>query len=220
MPLNTVIFDMDGLLIDSEPFWQEAGIEILQHFGVTLTLEQYHRTTGLRSKEWIEYWFNHFRIDNQFAKETEDGIIEKAIQKIKLHGDKMPGVDYILSFFRAKGYKIGLATSSPERLIEVVVDKLGIRDMFDAWSSAELLPFSKPHPQVFLDCAEKLKSNPLECICFEDSFNGLIAVKAARMTCVVVPASPFYMEEKWGAADLKLPSLNGFRESHLSALDR
>jgi sugar-phosphatase len=215
MPLNAVIFDMDGLLIDSEPYWQEAGIEIMNQFDVSLTIEQYHLTTGLRTREWLEYWFNHFGIDMRFAKDAETDIVQKAIEKIKEKGEPLPGVEYILSFFREKNFPIGLATSSPIELINVVVEKLRIRHYFDAWSSAETLTFSKPHPQVYLNCAELLKASPVQCICFEDSFNGMISAKAARMKCVIIPATDVYEQTKWEAADLKLRSLNDFNEDSL-----
>jgi mannitol-1-/sugar-/sorbitol-6-/2-deoxyglucose-6-phosphatase len=218
MLLNTVIFDMDGLLINSEPYWQEAGIETLLRFDVALTLEQYHLTTGLRTKEWIEYWFSYFNIDMRFAKEAEAAIVKKAIEKIKAKGQAMPGVDYILSFFKDRQFTIGLATSSPHSLIEVVVEKLGIHHFFDIYSSAETLLYSKPHPQVYLQCAEQLEVSPLECLCFEDSFNGMISVKAARMKCVIIPASDLYAQPKWSAADLKLGSLDEFNEEALKSL--
>ncbi|MBS1933036.1 MAG: hexitol phosphatase HxpB [Bacteroidetes bacterium] len=210
MQINTVIFDMDGLLIDSEPYWQEAGIETLQQFDVALTLEQYHYTTGLRTKEWIDYWFHYFNLDKRFAKKAEEDIVDKAIEKIAAHAQPMPGVDYIFDFFREKKFKIGLATSSPVALINVVAEKLGIGKYLNGYSSAELLPFSKPHPEVYLNCAQILQSSQLECICFEDSFNGMISVKAARMKCVVIPAIDQYELPKWGAADVKIRSLAEF----------
>ncbi len=212
MQLNTVIFDMDGLLINSEPYWQEAGIETLQQFDVALTLEQYHQTTGLRTREWVAYWFDYFHIDMRFAEKAETTIVDKAIEKIREKAEPMAGVDYILSYFKEKKFITGLATSSPLSLVDVVVDKLNIRDYFSAFSSAETLLFSKPHPQVYLNCAAELNVSPLQCICFEDSFNGLISAKAARMKCVVVPETNFYEQPKWGAADLKLASLNDFGE--------
>jgi len=211
MNLNTVIFDMDGLLIDSEPYWQEAAVEVLDQFDIALTMDQYHLTTGLRTKEWIEHWFQHFAIDMSHANSTGEAIVNKAIQKIKENGKAMPGVHHILSYFKENNFKIGLATSSPPPLIEIVVDKLKIRDFFQAWSSADILPHSKPHPEVYMNCAEKLGSSPLECICFEDSFNGMISAKAARMKCVVVPTPELYHEAKWGAADLKLKNLNEWK---------
>ena len=209
---------MDGLLIDSEPYWQEAGIETLQHFNVSLTLEQYHATTGLRTREWIQYWFNFFEIDYRYAKDAEVKIVDAAIEKIRAHAQPMPGIDYIFPFFKENHFTIGLATSSPVELIDVVVDKLGIRGYFKGFSSAENLPHSKPHPAVFLNCAEILEKDPVNCICFEDSFNGMIAAKAARMKCIVIPASDVYAQPKWEAADLKLRSLLEFDGNELAAL--
>jgi beta-phosphoglucomutase-like phosphatase (HAD superfamily) len=218
MQLNTVIFDMDGLLIDSEPYWQEAGIETLQHFNVSLTLEQYHATTGLRTREWIQYWFNFFEIDPRYASDAESTIVAAALQKIRDHALPMPGTEYIFPFFEELNFTIGLATSSPVELIDVVVDKLNIRKYFNGFSSAENLPHSKPHPAVFLNCAEILQRSPLECICFEDSFNGMIAAKAARMKCVAIPAPDVYAQPKWEAADLKLKSLSEFNREFLIGL--
>ena len=210
---------MDGLLINSEPYWQEAGIEFLEEFDVTLTLEQYQETTGLRSKEWLEYWFNYFRIDLAHAARAAEDITARATEKIRLRAEAMPGIDHVIPFFAERHFKIGLATSSPFSLIDVIVDKLGIRDVFSAYASAEMLPFSKPHPEVFMHCAGLLGSSPLDCICFEDSFNGLIAAKAARMKCVVVPETNHYYHPKLGASDLKISSLADFTEKYLLELD-
>lgn len=216
--LNTVIFDMDGLLIDSEPLWEEAGKELLRRFNVQLTPQQYHSSTGLGTSTWIEHWFNHFNIDQAHAADAATSIVASAIQKIEARALPMPGVGYILGFFKQRGFKIGLASSSPMRLIDSVVRKLGIESHIEAKASAENLPYSKPHPQVFLDCAASLGSAPQHCICFEDSFNGMIAAKAARMKCVVVPAYAQQQDPRWAAADLKLSSLQNFNELLLQTL--
>jgi sugar-phosphatase len=100
-----------------------------------------------------------------------------------------------------------------------VVNIAGIKNYIQAEASAEELPYGKPHPQVYLDCASMLGSHPLECLCFEDSFNGMIAVKAARMKCVVVPHYESSREEKWAAADLKISSLQNFGELHFNMLN-
>lgn len=215
--LDTVLLDMDGLLIDSEPLWQSAGMETLQQYGVHLSEDDYHRTTGLRTAEWIDHWFTHFRIE---APQTEavETIVTKAIQKIDQYGEIMPGVFSLLDFFRERKFKIGLATSSPMNLVEVVVEKLQIHAYLQAIVSAEHLPYGKPHPQVYLNGALALHSKPHACICFEDSFNGMIAAKAARMKCVVVPAAAQLSRPHWAAADLTLHSLAQFDDNKLNAL--
>ena len=108
-----------------------------------------------------------------------------------------------------------MATSSPPALIDLVVRLAGIKNYLQATSSAEDLPFGKPHPQVYLNCASMLNSAPVDCICFEDSYNGMIAAKAARMKCVIVPEPLLSKDRRWGAADLTLSSLQNFGELHL-----
>ncbi len=216
--LNTVIFDMDGLLIDSEPLWEEAGKETLSRFNVSLTPAQYHSSTGLGTSTWIEHWFTHFKIDRSYAPEAAASIVQRAIEKIEAKAQPLPGVEHIIQFFKDRKFKIGMASSSPMSLINIVANKLKIDHLVMAKTSAEHLAFSKPHPQVFLNCAELLQSAPTECICFEDSFNGMIAAKAARMKCVVVPAYAHQQEARWSAADLKLSSLQNFNELLLAAL--
>jgi len=216
--LDTVIFDMDGLLIDSEPLWEEAGKETLKKFNVSLSAEQYHISTGLRSSEWIDHWFHHFNISMEHAAEAEAIIVQTAIEKIRLKAAPMPGARHIVEFFRKRNFKIGVASSSPLELINIVTRKLEIDNMVNAKASAERLPNGKPHPQVFLDCAALLQSSPANCICFEDSFNGMIAAKAARMKCIVVPARNHQQEARWAAADLKLSSLLNFNDLLLAAL--
>ncbi len=216
MQYKAAIFDMDGLLIDSEPLWQEAGIETLSGFGISLTLEQYHTSTGLRTAEWVAHWFRQFAVSQDHAEEAIDTIIRKAIEKIAAEGVALPGASEILQFFKNNNIPTGLATSSPMSLVDVVVDKLKIRDYFKVMSSAEHLPYGKPHPQVFLDCAGALGVLPEECIVFEDSFNGMIAAKAAKMKCVVVPAREQFSHPRWSAADLILSSLMDFTVEKLN----
>jgi sugar-phosphatase len=220
MPINTVIFDMDGLLIDSEPLWNEAAIEVFVTFGATLTNELCNTTTGLRTREFIQWWFAYFNINHIETKTAENLIFDSILQKVAAKGTIMPGVHHIINFFYEKGFKIGIATSSPQSLIDLVVRLTGIGPYIHATSSAEDLPYGKPHPQVYLDCAQKLKANPTNCLAFEDSFNGMIAAKAARMKCVVVPHGSVQKDDKWGAADLKLSSLQNFGELHFEMLNR
>ena len=214
MELTTVIFDIDGLLVDSEPLWNEAAAEVFRLYGVNLTEEQYDTTTGLRTKEFLQWWFSFYGIDREELATAEKKIVQLVLDKIAKNGKIMRGVPYIFDFFTKKHFKIGLATSSPPALIELVVEMTGIKNYLHATSSADELLLGKPHPQVYLNCAESLGSQPVECICFEDSFNGMISAKAARMKCVVVPHASQLKDERWGAADLKISSLQNFGELH------
>lgn len=219
MSLSTVIFDMDGLLIDSEPLWKEASQEIFAQYEINLTDEQYAITTGLRTREFTEWWLARHQVPASEFPVAEELILASVMDKVSKRGLVMPGVDHILNFFKEMNFKIGIASSSSEELIHLVVEKLGIGSYLQNISSAGNLLHGKPHPQVYLNCALALDSKPTDCICFEDSFNGMIAVKAARMHCVVVPGHEHYKEQRWGAADLKLSSLQNFNKLHLNLLD-
>ena len=218
MRLTTVIFDMDGLLIDSEPLWNEAATEIFSNYGIKLSHEQYSSTTGLRTKEFVEWWFSFFKIPLHDVNTVEKDIIDKVIELVIQKGRPLPGLSHIFNFFTDRNFKIGLASSSPASLIDVVVDLLQIRNHLHVITSAANLQYGKPHPEVYLNCAAALNSLSTECICFEDSFPGMIAVKAARMKCVVVPDPKSSKDLKWNAADLKISSLQNFNELLLQTL--
>ena len=209
---------MDGLLIDSEPLWGEAAEEILAQFNVTLTQEQYHMHTGLRTHEFLTWWFAYFQISPEHIEQAEKDLVDRVIQKIKQKPRFMPGVPNIIQFFRERNFRIGLASSSPMNLIDFVENLGHLNGIFQVKTSAEFLTHGKPHPQVYLNCAEQLGASPLECIAFEDSFNGMIAAKAARMKCVVVPAAAQQKELRWHAADLRLSSLANFNDLLLNSI--
>ncbi len=218
MKINTVIFDMDGLLIDSEPLWNEAADEVFSYYGKKLSPEEYASTTGLRTSEFVSWWLRDYKFDEAELEKAGNKIIDIVDEKIRLKGLVLPGVHYIINFFHERNFKIGLATSSPLSLVKTVAQLLQIEPYLQVTTSAEHLMYGKPHPQVYLDCAQQLNASPLECLCFEDSVNGMIAVKAARMKCVVVPERSQQKSDKWSVADLKLTSLQNFSELHLNLL--
>ncbi|RTL51052.1 MAG: hexitol phosphatase HxpB [Sphingobacteriales bacterium] len=220
MALNTVIFDMDGLLIDSEPLWKEAADEVFLHYNIQLTETEYHTTTGLRTNEFVATWFSKFKIPDTEIGIAETKILEVVSYKIAEKGEIMPGVGYIFEFFQSHHFKIGLASSSPQFIIDQVIQQINIAPYLMATASAGNLKYGKPHPEVYLNCASALNSVPTECLCFEDSFNGMIAAKAARMKCVVIPMYHQQKEERWSAADLKLSSLQNFGALHLNVLNQ
>jgi sugar-phosphatase len=216
--MSALLFDMDGTVIDSEPLWYEAALESLAKFNIHINHQEYYSSTGLRTKEFLEYWLGKFNIDLSHLPETEIDITNRVINKVFEKGMMMPGVEGAIQLADQHQLKIGLASSSPLSLINAVLEKTGLADKFSVTCSAEHLPYGKPHPQVFIDCAIALNSKPVECICFEDSFNGLLAAKAARMKCIVVPHPDQLHAEKWNIAELKLSSLEDLQRENFSAL--
>ncbi|GAA0555135.1 hexitol phosphatase HxpB [Chitinophaga japonensis] len=216
--INTVIFDMDGLLIDSEPLWGIAMREVFATVGVTLTTELTAHTTGLRTVEVVDYWHDHFKWNGKTREQVVTEIVDAVTAKIRAQGKAMDGLHYILDYFRGKDFKIGLASSSPMSLITSALEHLDITPYFHAVYSAEFEPYGKPHPAVYLACAKALNSSPLHCLAFEDSVTGMIAAKAARMKTVVVPEAHKRSDKRYALADLQLDSLKEFGDAQLAQL--
>ncbi len=122
------------------------------------------------------------------AVEVVERVIARAISLVEETRPLLPGVREAVALCKEQGLLVGLASASPLHMLEKVLTMFDLRDSFDALASAEKLPYSKPHPQVYLDCAAKLGVDPLTCVALEDSVNGMIASKAAGMRSIVVPA--------------------------------
>ncbi|TNV22091.1 hexitol phosphatase HxpB [Buttiauxella sp. B2] len=210
------IFDMDGLLIDSEPLWDQAELDVLASIGVDISRRaELPDTLGLRIDLVVELWFAQQPWNGPTREEVTDRIITRAISLVEEKRPILPGVREAVALCKAQGLKVGLASASPLHMLERVLEMFDLRAEFDAIASAEHLPYSKPHPQVYLDAAAKLGVDPLCCVTLEDSVNGMIATKAARMRSIVVPAEENHGDERWCLANAKLPSLVELRAEHL-----
>lgn len=217
--IKAVIFDMDGVLIDSEPLWRQAMINRFIKIGIPFSEAHCRLTTGLRFKEVAAFWFNKHDIKNIHIEDFEKEVIDDLCELITQKGRAMKGVAEVLYFFKQKEFKMGIATSSNLKLMSKVLDVLDIRQYFNALSSAELLEYGKPHPYVFLDCANKLSAMPDNCLVIEDSLNGIIAGKAARMKVVAIPEEINKNNPKFAIADYQCDSLLdivNFNSSELS----
>ncbi len=202
------IFDMDGLLIDSEPLWDRAELEVLDSLGVDISRrDELPDLLGLRIDLVVDLWFAQQPWRGLDRAEVTASIIRRAIQLVEESRPLLPGVREAVALCKAQGLKIGLASASPLHMLEKVLEMFELRDQFDALASAEHLPYSKPHPQVYLDCAAKLGIAPMSCVALEDSVNGMIASKAARMRSIVVPEAENSRDPRFVLADVKLTSL-------------
>lgn len=208
--LNTVLYDMDGLLLDTEPLWGESMLRVAAKHKIPIGRDRFKETTGLRIYEVTDYWAIKYPWTGSTADEVANEILDDIIASSKAVGKVLPGVIQSLELFKKHKFKIGLASSSPARMIEGLVEHFGIRKYFDCISSADVVALGKPHPGVFLHCAEAMGSTPLQCVVLEDSVNGMIAGKAARMKVIVVPDELHFDDPRFALADAKLRSLEDF----------
>lgn len=216
--IETVIFDMDGLLIDSEPLWGRAMATVFAEMNIFLEEEDYAKTTGQRTSEVVEYWHSHFGWKEKSSEQVAAEILDEVTRLILAEGRMMDGVVEVLNFFKQKQFKTGLASSSPLALIQTALQHFKLAPYFDAVHSGEHQDFGKPHPSVYLSCAAELGTNPVHCLVFEDSITGLIAAKAARMKAIAVPEKRNWNDPRYVLADIKLSSLKEFKEEQLVLL--
>ena len=198
---DAVIFDMDGVLTDSEPLWKIAMEEVFHSVGCSLTRKDFQKTVGLRIDEVCEYWYQHAAWTGATPKEVENKIVARMVELIRENGEPLPGVMETTEYLREQGVKIGLATSSYNVLIDTVLETLGIQDRFNEVHSAENEQYGKPHPAVYLTVAERLNVDPMRCLVIEDSLNGVISGRAAKMKVVCIPEKTHHPEPKLLVAD-------------------
>lgn len=205
---EAVIYDMDGVLTDSEPIWKIAMEEAFQFVGSPLTKQDFQRTVGLRLDEVVAYWYQYKPWETYSVKEVEERIVANMVRFLSEQAKPLPGVIESLTYFKKQGLKIGLATSSYEILINTILDTLGIAGYFQTVHSAEYELYGKPHPAVYLSAAKQLDVAATKCLVIEDSLNGIIAGKAARMTVICIPEKTHHPEPKLTLADYEFDNLH------------
>lgn len=212
--MEAAIFDMDGLLIDSEPLWRRAEQSAFHSIGIDLDDDQCAQTTGMRIDEVVEYWFQQEpRLESVEQLDRESltrSILEGVTTLIQTEGEELPGVRGLLDSLLAQGMRLAVASSSPRPLIDAVLEKLEIATHFEVIRSAVDEPFGKPHPAVYLRTASDLGVDPSQCLALEDSVAGVRSAKAAGMTVIAVPARKDFDNPAFELADLKIASLVDF----------
>ena len=185
--LKAAIFDMDGLLIDSEPLWQEAEIEVFAELGVRLTRAECMETKGRRVDDTVAHWYARRPWSGATEEEVAERLVARVVELIRARGFPKEGAGHAMDFFRRKGLALALATSSGRPVIAAVLERLGLEKDFAVVHSAVEEEFGKPHPAVYLTTASRLGVDPGRCLALEDSIHGVLAAKAAGMKCIAVP---------------------------------
>ena len=214
MTIEATLFDMDGLLIDSEILWHEAEVEIFGALGVDLQEATDRSTKGLFVAEVVQYWYARYPWSGPSESQVVDMLLARVGELVESKGRLLPGAVRAIELTSARG-PVALASSTPLFLIERCLAHFGLSDRFASLHSAEFEPFGKPHPGVFLTAAAALQVAPDRCLVIEDSSAGVLAAKAGRMTVVAVPTASDRLLAAFSLADLVLDSLEELSEEWL-----
>ncbi|MFE2998194.1 HAD family hydrolase [Nocardia sp. NPDC059246] len=181
-----IVFDMDGVLIDTEPIWEEVRRAYVEEMRGRWLPDTQDRFMGMSTAEWSRYLSEELLDGRRTPDEVAEDVIARMAARYADHLPLMP--DAVDTVRRLAGiYTLGLASSSPRRLIDVVLDHMGVSDLFAATVSTEEVARGKPAPDGYLEAAARLGIDPDACVAIEDSSNGLRAAYAAGMTVIAVP---------------------------------
>lgn len=212
-----VIFDMDGVLVDSNPFHLEKWVDFLNERQIPFdhaTLPQL--ILGKRN----DTLFRHF-LGPDLSKEESKRLseeIEAIFRKVfKAHAKPLPGLDRLIQECHEAGVPMAVASSAMKKNVDFVVDALGYHEYFGVVVTGDEVTHPKPDPEIYLKAARHLEVEPAQAVAFEDSYVGVGAAKNARMKCVAV-ASSFPIEELRRLADLAVPSFEAVNLEKLQEL--
>lgn len=185
--MKGAIFDMDGLMFDTERLVYENWQHMMDERGLSYDLEVFKQTIGRRKKEVELFYLDRYGADFPYRKLADEGKA-RYLRRIKREGIPVKkGLYNILEWCRSNGLRIALATSTSRQTAELNLRIAKVGGYFDTLVCAEEVVNGKPHPEVFLTAAKKLGLPPGECAAFEDSINGIKSAYAAGMTTVMVP---------------------------------
>jgi beta-phosphoglucomutase family hydrolase len=212
--LEAVIWDMDGVIVDSGPHHFNCWHNTLDQYSLVVTEPQLRRMFGMTSPEVVRILFGP-DVKEEFVSqlcEEKEMLFREAIEK---HAEYLPGVEYWLNEFKCAGIRQAIASSGSQENIDAVLDALGTRIYLDEVVSGKNLP-SKPDPAVFLQAARQLGIEPDSCLVIEDAIAGVAGAKAAGMKCLAVTSTNGPEDLK--VADLVLKNLELLSDSILNSL--
>jgi HAD superfamily hydrolase (TIGR01509 family) len=183
--IEAVVFDLDGVLIDSEPVWEQVRREVVASRGGHWDADTQDRLMGMSTGEWSRYLSSDLGVELS-PTGVAGLVIAEMAARYREHLPLMPGAVEAVERLAFR-WPLGLASSAPRSLIETVLDTASLRGFFAAVLSTEEVPRGKPAPDVYLSVAERLGVPPGECAAVEDSSNGLRSAAAAGCAVIAVP---------------------------------
>jgi mannitol-1-/sugar-/sorbitol-6-/2-deoxyglucose-6-phosphatase len=218
--IEAVIFDFDGIIVDSEPLWTKGEQKVFKTVGLDLSDEMCELTKGFDIRDTVNFWYSRIPWNGKNLKQIEQEILETVTELIVSDGAPINGMMETLLLFQDKGISTAVASGSPLGLINPVLEKFGIKDAFKAISSCDREAFPKPHPAIYISTAKILKTDPLDCLVFEDTFTGLLAAKSARMKVIaLLEDKDKFNNSKFDFADVKIRSFREFDEQLFQQLN-
>jgi HAD superfamily hydrolase (TIGR01509 family) len=187
--IEAVVFDLDGLLLDSEQVWDEVRERLTKERGGRWHDRAQADMMGMSSTEWSRYM--HHELGLAEPPEELNRLVVKRMQE--RYADRLPLIDGAVDAVRrlAERWRLGLASSSNRPLIDLALREMGVADLFSATVSSEEVERGKPAPDVYLEAARRLGVRPQDVAAVEDSGNGIRAARAAGMTVIAIPNDHF-----------------------------
>lgn len=212
--IKAVLFDMDGLLVDTENLNLKVAIKICKDLGLNLTPMEKQSCIGVTSQKFYTDLFQNRKLIFDLKKTLGKHFkIYDKLLKIKLK--HFPGAKTLPLFLKSQGYKLALVSGSTKKQVNIVLSQLGIKNLFDIIITADDLHSSKPDPEGFLLSAKRLKISPEECIVLEDSTPGIMAAKKAGMKVIGVINNG---QQDLALADFKVKDLTKIKIKMFSSL--
>jgi HAD superfamily hydrolase (TIGR01509 family) len=187
--IDAVIFDLDGVLLDSEAAWRDAKRDVVEEWGGRWKDEASRAMLGMSAPEWSVYMRDELAVDREPA-EIDAEVVKRLLEGYRERLPLLPGAVEAVERLAAR-WPLGLASSSNLEVIEVVMEAAGFATHFRTWVSSEEVARGKPAPDVFLEAARRLDVAPSACAAVEDSHNGILSAHAAGMTAIALPNHEF-----------------------------
>lgn len=218
MPVDAVIFDMDGVLVDSEAYWYQSRIEFAEKRGKAWSMDDQHAAMGRSTVEWAQVMKDRLMLEmslDDVIDEVRGGVIARIETRLPL----LPGA--IEAIHKAAvAYPAALASGSPTLVIDTVMKLTGLNNVFRTIVYGDDMKRGKPAPDIYLEAAKRLGISPENCVGIEDSVNGLKSLKAAGMYAIAVPSPGFTLPPTALAlADRVLGSLEEFSIALVASLE-